>query len=138
MKIVGTGRCLLKKKITLYNLTASSYLMINNYLNWIRDNRIGSIYIFDTLDTLDTHDTLDTLDTLAELRVSTVSTVSRYTPGILILLMILLTKWGFLMAYRLLLCGIPILSTRANYEVLSRFERENGGPGGDFEADNAY
>ena len=112
--------------------------MINNYLSWIRDNHIGSIYIFDTLDTLDTHDTLDTLDTLAELRVSTVSTVSRYTPGILILLMILLTKWGFLMAYRLLLCGIPILSIHANYEVLSRFERENGGPGGDFEADNAY
>ena len=39
------------------------------------------------------------------------------------------------MAYCLLLCGVPILSTRANYEVLSRFERENGGPGGDFEAD---
>lgn len=36
------------------------------------------------------------------------------------------------------LCGIPILSIHANYEVFTCFERENGGPGGDFGADNAY
>lgn len=42
------------------------------------------------------------------------------------------------MAYCLPQCGMRILSIRPNYEVLSRFERENGGPGGDFEADNAY
>ena len=34
--------------------------------------------------------------------------------------------------------GLPYALECANYEVLSRFERENGGPGGDFEADNAY
>ena len=42
------------------------------------------------------------------------------------------------MAYHLTLCGVPILSIRANYEVLSRFERENGGPGAVFELINAY
>lgn len=42
------------------------------------------------------------------------------------------------MAYYLPLCGMRILSIRPNYEVLSRFERENGGPGTDFELINAY
>lgn len=42
------------------------------------------------------------------------------------------------MAYCLPPCGRPILSIRKIDKVLSRFERENGGPGGDFEADNAY
>lgn len=42
------------------------------------------------------------------------------------------------LAYCYPLCGIPILSIHANYEVFTCFERENGGPGGDFGADNAY
>ena len=41
------------------------------------------------------------------------------------------------LAYCYPLCGVPILSIHANYEVLSRFERQNGGPGGDFELINA-
>ena len=36
------------------------------------------------------------------------------------------------------LCGVPILSIHANYEVSSRFERENDGPGAVFELINAY
>ena len=79
MKIVGIGRYQLKKKTTLYNLTTSNNLVNYSCLNWIRDNRIGSIYIFDTL------------DTLAELRVSTVSRISRYTPGILMTVALMIT-----------------------------------------------
>ena len=81
------------------------------------------------LNTLDKMRMLNTLNTL-EVRYSRYSRSKILRVGRLNILEKL--------AYCLLLCGVPILSIHANYEVLSRFERENGGPGGDFEADNAY
>ena len=81
------------------------------------------------LNTLDKMRMLNTLNTL-EVR------YSRYSRSKILMVgrLSILEK----LAYCYPLCGVPILSIHANYEVLSRFERESDGPDAVFELINGY
>ena len=89
------------------------------------------------LNILDKMRMLNTLNTL-EVRYSRYSRSKILMVGRLSILPVAGSGKGKALACCYPLCGVPILSIHANYEVLSRFERENDGPGAVFELINAY
>ncbi len=146
VNVVNVGKSKIHKIHKIHTL--HSVYLVNVAFNWLAAPLYAGYGVYrieivsmginmNILNILDKMRMLNILNTL-EVRYSRYSRSKILMVGRLSILPVAGSGKGKTSTYCNSLCGVPILSIHANYEVSSRFERENDGPGAVFELINGY